>query len=422
MREAALTSIYRALEIEPTNQSIHETRLWNLAQKLDPLDYRREAESWYASLPPVAAPYRLNHAAVSPARKIRVGYVSGDFRLHVMDRFIKALLIHHNYGEFEVFCIDNSPRETRDSAVRKELVSISGPAWVEIEGLSDESAAARIELLRPDVLVDLSGLSAHNRLGVFRRRPAPLQLTGIGFLPTTGADCFDFRLSDYEFPSQYTESLWNLPRAAVPLPLHPEIPVSASPAASNGYTTFGYVNGLHKLTPDSIQSFVEVLSSLPTSKLVVMLPGASDAATARSVLRRFDPVQNRVILTESNGGKGFCALFKSIDVALDPAPYGGCTTTLDCLFHGVPVATSIPDRRIAADAFFLQRELGLNPSGTLLLDAERWAADPKLLASTRASLRSRYLDHPVGQPESWVRSLEDAYVQMLQRQQLAVAA
>lgn len=417
-RDAALASIYRALELEPTNQSFHETRLWNLAQKLEPLDYRREAEAWYASLEPVAATYRHNLSFHSLGRKIRVGYVSGDFRLHVMDRFIEALLAHHDYDRFEVLCFDNSPLRDKISV----RMRTSQASWYSIKELSDAKAADLIYNLGVDVLVDLSGLSAHNRLSIFRRRPAPLQITGVGFLPATGADCFDYRLGDYEFQDQYTEPLWKISRAAVPLPLHAEVPVSSSPAASKGYVTFGYVNGLHKLTPESIRSFVEVLNSVPTSKLVVMLPGASDGATARSVLRRFDPVQDRVILTESNGGLGFVELFKSIDVCLDPAPYGGCTTTIDCLFHGVPVATSFPDRRLAADAFFLQRELGLNPSGTLLLDACRWAEDLASLADARAWLRSAYLAHPVGRPDEWVKSLEVQYAAMLDLQRERAAA
>ncbi len=133
-------------------------------------------------------------------------------------------------------------------------------------------------------------------------------------------------------------------------------------------------------------------------------------------------MQDRVLLTESNGGEGFCNLFKSIDVCLDPAPYGGCTTTIDTLFHGVPVATSIPDRRTAADAYFLQRELGLNPSGDLLLDATRWAEDLESLADARAWLRSAYLAHPVGRPDDWVASLENAYCEMLQQAEMQVAA
>lgn len=420
MRDAALASIYRALELEPDNQSLHDTRLWNLSQKLDPLAYRKEAEAVYASFAPTPRPYRHSLGSYPLESKIRVGYVSGDFRVHVMDRFIQALLGHHDKGAFEVHCFDTLEAASDES--RQRMESVEGVRWHGIKDLDDPAAADLVRSLGIDVLVDLSGLSAHHRLGLFRLRPAAVQLTGIGFMPTTGADCFTYRIADYELQSQYTEPLWRLPRAAVPLPLHPELPVGPLPAASNGYVTFGYVNGFHKLDPNSIRSFVEVLEQIPTSKLVVMLPGASDGETAAAILRRFDPVQNQVILTESNGGAGFCKIFESIDIALDPAPQGGMTTTVDCLFHGVPIATNFPSRRTAADAYCLQREFGLHPSGDLLSDACFWAERLDQLASIRSSLRDRYLDHHVGNPGGWVASLESAYRVMLKGQQIAVAA
>lgn len=420
LREAALASLYRGLEIEPTNRSFHETRLWNLAQKLDPLDYRKEAQAWFSSLP-VPGPYRHNPPALLPvSSRVRVGYVSGDFRQHVMDRFIEPLLTHFNRERFEVFCFDNT--ETETCPVRQHLQSLPDVTWVRVQGLEARQAADLVRQAGIDVLVDLAGLSAFNRLDIFQERPAAVQITGIGFLPTTGADCFDWRLADYEHQYQYTEPLWKLPRVASPLPLHPQLPITELPASRNGFITFGYVNGLHKLSPDSIRQFVEVLQQVPNSRLILMMPGASDPASAAAILRRFDPVQDRIMLTESNGGEAFCTLFKDIDICLDPAPYGGCTTTIDCLFHGVPVATSLPDRRLAADAYFLQREMGLGPTGDLLVDACALAEDLERLAGIRQSLRGRYLAHPVGDPERVVRVLESAYLGMLEHSRAREAA
>ena len=424
MRDAALASLYRALELEPTNLSVQESRLFALASKLDPQDYRKEAEAWYASLPPVTGAYRRNPSL--PGNRVRVGYVSGDFRTHVMDRFIEALLTYPQHSQFDVHCFDDSPAGD-DNAGRRRLKAIPGITWIDIRGLTPAQVTSILRLQKMDILVDLAGLSAHHSFHALRQRCAPLQLTGIGFLPTTGGDCFDFRIADYEDPREYTEPLWKLPRAAVPMPLHPEIEVSPLPAERNGFVTFGYVNGLHKLTPDSIQQFVRVLRLVPSSKLLVMLPGASDGRTAAEVLRRFDPVQDRVMFTESQGGAAFCNLFKDIDIALDPTPYGGCTTTVDSLFHGVPVLTGRPDRRLNADAWRLQMEFELQQQGLTgaaidIRQPEILAGDLNTLAFIRRALRPAYLDHHVGDPRGWVGLLEQSYIMMLEKVKLQAAA
>lgn len=414
--DAALASLYRALELEPDNLSIQETRLFALAQRLDPLSYREEAERWFSSLPVVSCTKRVRSTPSLP----RIGYVTGDLRLHVMDRFIEALMQHHDRERFEIVFFDNTPEETRKGPVRERLLSY-GYRIADIAGLNDDTAAEAAS--QCDILVDLGGLGAHHRLGIFRRRPCPVQLTGIGFLPTTGGDCFNYRLSDYELPEQYTEPLWSLPCAAVPLPLCPEIPVASLPATRNGFITFGYVNGLHKLSPQSVADFISVLQAVEGSRLLLMVPGASDPETAKFVLRRFDPVQHRVVLTESQGGEAFVKLFSEIDIALDPSPCGGMTTTKDTLFHGVPIVTRAADRRIGEDAWRLQWAFGLTHVLEGYVDqALELAADLDRLAVIRSRLRPAYLQHPVGQPCEWVRSLEDSYIRMLAATRLRAAA
>ena len=420
LKEDALASLYRALEIEPDNISIQETRLFHLASTLSPLDYRKEAEAWWAALPPAPRTYSTN--LPPPGTKIRIGYVSGDFRLHVMDRFIEAILRHHDYDRFEVFCFDNTPKDARKNcSVRERLLNLPGPQWIDVADAETTEATQMIVSSKIDVLFDLSGIGAHNRLDLFRRRPAPLQLTGIGYLNTVGT-CFDYRIADVEHQSHYLEPLWKLPSAAAPLPLCPELPVTPLPALRNGFVTFGYVNGLHKLTLTSIQSFVRLLQQLPSSRLLMMIPGASDGETVRAILRRFDPVQEQIIFTESQGGAAFCNIFKDIDIALDPAPYGGCTTTFDTLYHGVPVAADASDRRLNADAHRLQAAFRPLFYDKLEDDAFDLASDLPQLASMRGRLRSWIESHAAGQPVQWVKNLEGAYFQMIEKRSLAAAA
>ncbi len=406
LQDAALASVYEALKFG--DNSVSETRLYLLASRLAPLAARAAAEEWARSLPP------LPHVArpVRPSSRIRLGYVSGDFKQHVMDRLILPLLRFADQSRFDITCFDNTAKQ---DAVSAEMRKIEGIRWRFIRGLRDEAVAEQVVDLGIDILVDLSGLTSGNRRDVFRHRPAPVQVTGIGYLPTTGLDCFNWRLADVEDPAQYTEPLWKLPSSTAPLPLCPEVPVSPLPASQNGYLTFGYVNGLRKLSPVVIAGFVELLQAVPDSKLVLMVPGARDLSTAEMVLRRFDPVQERLQLVESAGGRGFVEILGQIDLALDPWPYGGCITSFDCLYHGVPVLTKVPDRRIAADASRLQTMLGMSYMNEDPVQVCRYVSrNLPRLAGLRQHIRGWLQASPAGSPKAWVASLESAYAKMLE--------
>lgn len=404
--DAALASCYRALELSPTDTSVQETRLYLLAARLRPIEARQAAEEWASGL---ASPQTYPRGARTSSPCLRVGYVSGDFRQHVMDRIIKPLLRHHDRSRFDITLFDNSERQDVVSGVMRTLGT--DLRWCYIRGLRDEAVAAQVAELGIDILVDLSGLTAGNRLGVFALRPAPIQVTGIGYLPTTGTDYFQWRLSDVEEQAQYTEPLWHMSSSTAPE--HMGAPLTTAPCIRNGYLTFGYINGLRKLNAATIQWCIMLLKSVPESRLLLMIPGASDAETAQLILRRFDPVQDRIEFTQSQGGFAFCALFKDIDLAIDPAPYGGCITSFDTLYHGVPILTQKPDRRIAADAWRLQRAMGLERFVVdPLWTATYFARNPERLNSLRGEMRGMLQATAAGNPEAWVKELERAFVGM----------
>lgn len=411
MQDVALASCYRALELEAADVSANETRLFLLAGRLHPEEHRACAEEWYQHLPKPPAAYRHSpRTSNSLPSRTRVGFVGGDFRTHVTDRYVYPLLQLMDKGRFDITCFDNT--EHLDSMSVK-LRSIEGTTWISIFGRTDEDVAELINQMEIDVLVDLSGLTAGNRLRVFQRQPAPVQVTMLGYPATTGATCFNWRIADVEEQSQYTEPLWKLPTAGAPLPLSPDLPVTSLPAHRNGYITFGYVNGLRKLTPEMIQQFIQVLKAVPKSCLLLMVPGAADEETAVSILRRFDLVQNRILLTESQGGEAFCKILGAIDIALDPSPYGGLTTSFDCLYHGVPIVATRGDRRMCADAWRLQERLYRWNND--YVEIARWlAADLTRLAQIRAESRTNLLQHAAGQPEEWVKSMEAAFEGMVE--------
>jgi len=404
LNHEALRSVYRSLELRPSDKQTIETMLYLLASMYSPEEYRAEAERWApeSSSPPPLTP-------VVPSRPLRIGYVSGDFKHHVMDRILEPLL---RYSKCEIICYDNTPRQDKKSEHLRQW----GKQWKYIRGLKADAVAAQVVADGVQVLVDLSGLTAGNRLDVFRLRPAPVQVTMAGYLPTTGYDCFDWRIADTETQLHYTEPLWKLETAVAPMPLCPELSITPLPARKNNFVTFGYVNGLRKLTTEFIAQMISVLQSVPKSRLMLMCLGASDKDTVTSVLRRFGAVQDRVFFTESCGGLGFCRLFADIDIALDPFPYGGCITSFDTLYHGVPIITGLERRRIGQDAARLQslvhEDRFIAKDGDYAKIAAYAAFDLNALERTRLTLRQRLESQLVGNPATWVSALENAFQEM----------
>lgn len=431
----ALACVYRALEAGGQDlPEIQETRLYFLSQILDPMSFRAAAEEWYRSLPPVQpasgpvathsgnrAPRGAGTTPLTPRKggRLKVGYVSADFRHHVMERYILALLEHHDREKVDLYCFDNTQKQ---DAISLKMRAAEGVTWKYIYSLSDEAVAAQIQREGIDILVDLSGITAGHRMGVFRRRPAPVQITAYGFLPTCGADCFDWRLGAWELQSHYSERIWRLPSSSAPALLAPELPVTPLPAERKGHITFGYVNGLKKLTDASVARFVEIVLAVPQSKLLVAAAGVACPEVAAMILRRFDPIQDRIILTElPQTPSSFGRIFSEIDIALDPLPYGGGFTSYETLWHGVPIITEASDRRLGSEAWEIQTEIGLGwAMGEGPIEMARKLSDVEQLGHLRRSLRDRLRPHY--DTPAWVRSLEAAYAQMLLPDALAEAA
>lgn len=419
-QDGALASVYRTLALLPADRFAHEARLYLLSSRISPLDYLSAAREWFSSLPsvPQSCPRRR---VLSSLARLRVGYVSGDYRRHVMERLILPLLTHHS-ARIEVHCFDNSAKHDAMSA---HMRSFSGPKWHKIAKMDDSATAQLISDQEIDILVDLSGLTGGNRLDLFRRRPAPIQLTGYGYYPTTGADCFDWRLGDIEVQAHYSERLWRLDYPNCPLPLCPELPVSPLPFTRNGFLTFGYVNAIKKLTPPVVAEFIRVLQAVPASKLLVATPAIGDEESATAFLRRFDPVQDRILLTEAPSTPlSFCRLFSEIDVALEPFSYGGGVTAFECIYHGVPMICYPGDRRIGQTAAMVQAAIGaerfIASHSSFTETARQIARNPTWLVGDRGELRHSLIEWNT--PARWVAGLEQAYFEMAAEAQQKEAA
>ncbi len=364
-----------------------------------------------------------------PERPLRVGYVSGDFRHHVVGFFMEPVLAAHDRGRVRVFCYSDT---LRPDAVTARLKTLADD-WRETGGSGDETVAARIQADGIDILVDLAGHSAFNRLPVFARKPAPVQVSWLGYPGSTGLEAVDYRLVDPVSDPEGAADRW-ASEARVrlrdgflcyrPPQGSEEIPQGPAPMDANGYPTFGSFNNLNKLTPPVAALWAALLHRVPKARLVLKGRQLADAAVARAVRATFaghGVTGDRLdLLGWTAGSQAHLATYRRVDIALDPFPYNGTATTCEALWMGVPVVTMEGDRHAARMGASLLARVALEvlvaaDAGTYLEIAASLAADPQRVAWLRADLRRRMAASPLCNAPDLARRIEAAYRIMWQR-------
>ncbi len=362
-----------------------------------------------------------------PNRPLRVGYVSPDFRQHPVATFMTPVLANHDPAAVETFCFSDVRGGDR---VTERLRGLAGQ-WVPIAGLCDDRVAEEIRRRRIDILVDLAGHTAGNRMPLFTRRPAPIQVTYLGYPASTGLAAIDYRLSDaWADPPGMTEAfhsetLVRLPRGFLCYEPPPAAPaVGPSPGLAEGRITFGSFNNLAKFNPDVADVWSAILDRVPGSRLMMKFrtladPGVQDHVRGLFAARGIAP--ERLIL------KGFLptfkdhfALYHKVDIALDPFPYNGTTTTCEALWMGVPVIVLAGSCHAARVGVSILTGLGLEElvaqnRQDYIARAAALAADSDRLTALRASLRPRMQQAPLTDGPGFARSLESAYREMWRR-------
>jgi protein O-GlcNAc transferase len=290
---------------------------------------------------------------------------------------------------------------------------------------------AQIRADRIDILVDLAGHTAGNRLGVFARRPAPIQVSYIGYPNTTGLARMDYRITDARAdpPSagdgHYTERLYRLPRCFLAYQPPAESPsVAERPMLAAGPTTFGSFNALPKLSPHALAAWAAILAAVPDARLVLKsAPFADDATRARyrDIFAAHDIAVARVDLLPNIPDRGgHLALYNLVDIALDTFPFNGTTTTCEALWMGVPVIALNGDRHVARTGASLLGAVGLgdlvaNSVTDYVALARELAGQPQRVAAVSRSLRERMQGSPLCDARGLARALEAAFRDMWQR-------
>lgn len=410
----------RVLQVSPRDWEAWDNLLCNLnlipeadaSQIL--AEHRRFGEAMDQALEPAAsAPVRHER------KRLKVGYVSADFRVHPVSCFIEPLLRHHDRARFDVHCFYNFPSGDHITQRLFELAE----HWHDIVGMSDEETARRIRDNGIDILVDLSGHTLHNRLGVFARRPAPLQFTWLGYLCTTGLRVMDYRLCDaytdplgqaeswqVEKPMRLPSSQWcYTPQVEPPTP-------SPLPMLTNGHWTFGSFNQEAKLNESVLHAWADILTATPGSR-IRLLGVTCDLVEEkiRSIFAGHAVDASRIDIVGRLPKGVYFAAYRDVDIALDTFPYNGATTTCDALLMGVPVVTVAGNRALARGGVSLLSNVGLtewiaDSPQTIVDVVKARIADPQGLAQLRAELPARMRASPLMDGPRFTRDLEALYL------------
>lgn len=415
----ALALYRRALAIDAHATDLYSNLLFTLnsVPGLDARAVREEHAAWG----------RMHACATyAPARRaagqvIRLGYVSADFCSHALAPFIEPVLCRHDRSQFRVFCYNSS--STRDAVT--ERVRAGADVWRDIHAWPDEIAAQAIRDDGIDILIDVSGHTSGNRLLLFARKPAPLQLSYLGYLNTTGLAAIDYRITDAcadplgPGDAAHTERLLRLPRSLwCYAPPADAPPVCAPPVLQRGYVTFASFNHIGKLNQRVLDLWASVLRQVPASRLLIVgVPDAAAAARLRGALPGIDPV--RVTTVGRLARADYWRQFAGVDIALDPFPYAGGATTCDTLWMGVPLVTLAGDYGFSRSGVSILTNTGMQQliarsAEAYLQLAVELARDIAGLHSLRLSMRQRMLASPLLDAPAYVQALEAGYRQIWQ--------
>lgn len=423
--DAAVASFRRSLELDPNSALVRSNLLMTLCYSPDiaPEDlfeeHRRFGEIHEAGLRPL--PFAT---ARDPEKRLRIGYVSPDFRTHSVSYFFEPVLAQHDRGQVEVFLYAN---HLHGDAVTQRIRDMADH-WREIRGLTDDEAAALIRSDGIDILIDLAGHSADNRLLMMARKPAPLQGTWIGYPNTTGLKAIDFRLTDVVADPLglsdrlHTESLVRLPNGFLCFQPPEEAPcIEPIRPRALGQAIFGCFNNQAKVSSRVTGLWAQILKELPESVLMLKNRSMDDARARSEILGRFeahgiDPARIKTV-GRIPGRGGHLAAYNLVDISLDTYPYSGTATTCESLWMGTPVVSLAGATHVSRVSASLLHRVGLDdlvastPDAYVAL-AVSLALDHARLAQLRLGLRDRMQASPLLDAKGLAREVEAACRQL----------
>jgi protein O-GlcNAc transferase len=387
--------------------SLYEHKLWN----------DRHAE-------PLKSSMCKHKKGVDQEKKLHIGFVSGDFRNHAVSYFLESFFETYSKKKLKFYCYYNFYNEDVVTARFQKMVD----GWRKIAGQSDQVVVEMIQADNIDILVDLSGHTKNNRLLVFARKPAPIQVAWFGYPNATGLAAMDYMLTDYimdpagQSDQLHVEKLIRLPGGILCYKPPEVVPdVAPLPMKNKGYVTFVSFNNLAKVTPTVIKIWARILNNVPGSKLLIK----NNSITCREVRQRYISLfekesvsENRLILVRRSPEiQDHLAKYGRVDIGLDTFPFNGITTTCEALWMGIPVVVLRGDHHLSRVGASLLTHVGLESLIAEDVDdyiekATNLASDISYLENLRKGMRIRLQNSPLCNPEEFAKKMENAFRSM----------
>lgn len=423
--EEAVEQYHEALRLNPRLTKAHSDLLLALNyHATDPAVIFNEHVRWGKNNNPGNIPAEPYGNTPDPDRPLRIGYVSPDMYKHAVTFFFEPLLAAHDRSTIVPVCYAQAWKQDETTERLRSLSAL----WRNTCEMSDEQLARQIRADGIDILVDLAGHTANSRLTVFFRKPAPIQVTYLGYPNTTGIDAIDYRLTDaWADPPGltdrfYTEKLVRLPHGFLCYqPQHGSPGIGPLPSADTGYVTFGSFNNQSKITSGVIAVWSAILQAVPDSRLILKNISLKDPSTQKRVRREFMRHGVSGSRLDLRGPIWHVvdhqSVYNQVDIALDPFPYNGTTTTYEALWMGVPVIVLAGDMHAGRVGVSILTQLGLadfiaNSTEDYVRLAAALAGNPQRLSQLRATLRNTMAASTLCDAGRFARDVEAAYRMM----------
>jgi len=386
----------------------------NSSEKFSAEDFKKlyaEYKKYLSDIAPYPKKF-YNH------KKIRVGFLSSDFHNHPVIKWVWALIYKLDKKFFATYCYN----ARKDFDVITENVKATVENWRDISNLQEAQAAKLIREDEIDILFDLSGHTSGNRLRVAAYRPTPVQISGIGYMNSTGLDCFDYFLSDEICAGDenyFTEKLLRLPHSHICFEPTTKMKVSPPPCLRKNFVTFGSFNQFNKITNSMLMTWKKILYAVPNSRLILknkILDKNDGREFVANRLKKFDIDVARVEMR--NFTADYLREYDDVDIALDTFPYTGGITTCEALYMGVPVVSLYGERHGSRFGLSILKNIGLeelavNSYEDYINRAVALANDWELLKILRKNLRGMMTKSPLMDSENYIREIQAAFIKAM---------
>jgi predicted O-linked N-acetylglucosamine transferase (SPINDLY family) len=350
-------------------------------------------------------------------RRVRLGYVSGDFNDHPVGRFLLPLLAHHDRERFEIFCYSDARRQDATTARLRAAAS----QWRVTLSHSDEQLAELVRQDRIDILVDLTMHASGSRLLAFARKPALTQITYLAYCSTTGLQTMDYRLTDPYLDPPGTDGFYS--ERSIRLPstywcyTPPNEALQVAPSRSEGAITFGCFNNFAKVSSSTLGAWRDILTRVPNSRLVMHSPQGQHRRRLVDSFAQAGVAPDQIEFVDRTPLAEYFSRYNRIDIALDPFPFSGATTTCDALWMGVPIVTLSGQTAVGRSGLSILSNIGLPDLAAKSIDeyvstAVNLALDQAKRNELRRTLRRRMLASPLMDAPRFARDIEAAFLQM----------